>query len=374
MEPAVSALLVRARRILTMDPSRPEIHDGGILVRDGRIAGLEPWAHLRGQGPVVDLGAATLVPGLINAHAHLGLSHLAGRIPAGLGFAAWADRLFTCLKEPADKAALDAAVGDAVRSGTCFLADLVGRDAVRIRQALAAQGLGGHLFQEFSGSPRALGFAPRPLSEPWSAAVHGLYSTGAEYARSIKGWCRERGAPFSLHLAEVPGENELFRTGRGEFAEFLRSRRVLPRGFVAPGVSAVRFASELGLLDQHTLAVHCVQIGQSDMELLAASGATVCLCPRSNEWIGVGQAPAAGLRAAGVPLCLGTDSLASNADMDLWAELRAVRGMLPAQTHLDDLLALVTVNPAKALGIAAQHGSLEVGKRAAWAVLPGDFD
>lgn len=366
-------VLFRAGRILTMDLAQSEIHDGGILVQDGRIAALGPWERLRGQGFAADLGAVTVVPGLINAHTHLGLSHLAGRIPAGLGFSAWADRLFACLRDTGDKTALDAALQEASRSGTCFVADLVGRDSTRIRQALEAQSLGGHLFQEFSGCPGEKEFAPRSLSEPWSPAVHALYSTGADYARSIKFWCRAHGLPFSLHLAEAPGENELLMTGRGEFAEFLRSRRILPKGFVAPGMDAVAFARDVGLLDQATLAVHCVQIGQTGVELLAESGATVCLCPRSNDWIGVGNAPVAMLCEAGVPLCLGTDSLASNVDMDLWAELRAVRRLMRDQMNLGDLLALVTVNPAKVLGIAAQYGSLEVGKRAVWAVLPEDF-
>lgn len=357
-----------------MDPSNPEIGDGGLLVCDGRIEALGSWDRLKGHGALCDLGAVTIVPGLINAHTHLGLSHLVGRIPAGLGFAAWADRLFALLRGPVEQRALGDAILGASRTGTCLVADVVGRDAGRIRQKLDAQSLGGHLFQEFFGSQGGQGFVPRPLSEPWSAAVHSLYSTGGEYARLIKGWCRERALPFSLHLAEAPGENEVFMTGRGEFAEFVRSRRILPKGFVAPGLSAVAFAHGLGLLDQETLAVHCVQVGQTDIALLAASGATVCLCPRSNEWIGVGQAPAVRLRETGVPLCLGTDSLASNVDMDLWAELRAVRKILPDQTSLGDLLALVTVNPAKVLGIAAQYGSLEVGKGAAWAVLPEDFN
>ena len=78
------------------------------------------------------------------------------------------------------------------------------------------------------------------------------------------------------------------------------------------------------------------------------------------------------LHAAGVPLCLGTDSLASAPDMELWAELRTVRAMLPGVSPMG-LLELVTRNPARALGVEADFGSLEAGKRAAWAVLPEDF-
>lgn len=362
----------RAQRVLTMNAEQPTIQDAGILVQDGIIQALGPWETISGQAEGSDLGAVTLVPGLINAHTHLELSHLAGRIGPGLGFAAWADALFACLREEgiADKT-LAAAVAQLAQLGTCFVADVVGRHGLDVRQTLMAQGLDGHVFSEFSGrGPRT--FAPRIGPGFWSLGVHALYSTQADFAQKVKKWCVARSLPFSLHLAEVPGENELFQTGTGALAEFLRQRRILPQGFQASGRSAVAFAHELGLLDAQTLAVHCVQADAADVAILAGSGAHVCLCPRSNAWIGVGQAPMAALWAAGVPLCLGTDSLASNADLDLWAELRVVRTALP-QADIFNLLALVTRNPAQALGIDSTYGTLAVGRPAVWAVLPPDF-
>ena len=93
-----------------------------------------------------------------------------------------------------------------------------------------------------------------------------------------------------------------------------------------------------------------MRVNEEDADILAHSGVSVCLCPRSNTWIGVGPAPAAMLHAAGVPLCLGTDSLASAPDMELWAELRTVRAMLPGVSPMG-LLELVTRNPARALEV-----------------------
>jgi len=363
----------RAARILTMNPDCPEISDGGILVREGRILAIGTWREVAADGVHRDLGAVTVVPGLINAHVHLELSHLAGRVPAGLDFAVWADTLFAAMRESrVTEADLEMAVAEARASGTCHVADVVGREFGMVRRVLERQGLGGFLFHEFSGRGRE--FHPGSLPGDWSPGVHSLYSTEQGLARTIKQWCVSRELPFSLHLAEAPGENELFRTGSGEFADFLRARRILPKGFVPPGLSAVGFAHELGLLDGRTLAVHCVQINENDVEILATSGVCVCLCPRSNRWIGVGDAPVAALHASKVPLCLGTDSLASVPDLDLWQELRAVRALLPAAVPLADLLALATRNPARLLGIDAEIGSLEVGKRAVWTVLPEDMD
>lgn len=362
----------RAARILTMNPQCPEIRDGGILVREGRILAVGGWREVAGDGARRDLGPVTIVPGLINAHTHLELSHLAGRVPGGHGFEAWADALFAAMRESrVTEAVMEQAVGDARAGGTCYMADVVVREFGMVRRVLERQGLGGFLFNEFSGRGRE--FCPGSLPGDWGPGVHALYSTEPALARTIKEWGLSRGLPFSLHLAEVPGENGLFQGGSGEFADFLRARRILPRGFSAPGLSAVGFARELGLLDERTLAVHCVHVDESDVEILAASGASVCLCPRSNSRIGVGDAPAAVLYASGVPLCLGTDSLASAPCLDLWQELRAVRALMPSTASLFDLLALVTRNPARVLGIEADYGSLAVGKRAVWAVLPDDM-
>lgn len=366
--------MIRAGRILTMSSAQPEIVDGGIMFRDGRIQAVGPWKEFAGAGACRDLGSVTIVPGLINAHAHLELSHLAGLVPAGLGFSAWADRLFAAMRAGrASGAAVAQAVDEARATGTCFIADVVGREAGMVRQAFIEQAMDGHLFREFSGQAKGDDFCPASLPGSWSPGVHALYSTDSAFARDIKGWCASRGLPFTLHLAEVPGENELFQNGCGDFADFLRARRILPKGFAAPGLSAVGFAREMELLDERTLAVHCVQMDKRDVEIMAVSGASVCLCPRSNSWIGVGEAPAAALQAAGVPLCLGTDSLASSPSLDLWEELRAVRPLLSQITTLRDLVAMLTRNPARVLGIDADYGSLEVGKRAFWATVPGDL-
>jgi cytosine/adenosine deaminase-related metal-dependent hydrolase len=355
-----------------MTPDCTEIMDAGLLIRDGRILAVGPWNTIAGHGVERDLGAVTLVPGLINAHTHLELSHLARRVTTGQGFMAWADSLFAAMRQGRpDESALAQAVEEARVSGTCCVADVVVREVELVSGTLAGYGLEGLLLREFSGRDRV--FSPPALPGRWSAAIHALYSTEKAFAQTVKDWCLARDLPFSLHLAEVPGENELFRSGRGEFADFVRARRILPKGFQVPGVSATEFARNLGLLDEKTLAVHCVRVDRRDVEILAESGASVCLCPRSNRLVGVGDAPAASLHAAKIPLCLGTDSLASVQNLDLWEEVRAVRRLLARPAPLHDLLAMVTVYPARALGLEHDYGSLETGKRAVWAALPGDL-
>ena len=364
---------IRAGRILTMDPQCPEIVDGGLCVRDGLILAVGPWKEVAGRAARRDLGPVTIVPGLVNAHTHLELSHLTGLATEGQGFMAWADSLFVAMRaERPSEAAMERAAREARDSGTCCVADVVGREFDLVRRVLRQGNLEGFLLREYSGRNRD--FDPPELPGPWSPGVHALYSTNSGFSQAVKGWCDSRNLPFSLHLAEVPGENELFLRGEGEFADFLRKRNILPRGFRAPAMSAVKFAAELGLLNERTLAVHCVQVDGGDIGILAQSGAFVCLCPRSNAGIGVGDPPAAALYAAGIPLCLGTDSLASVTGLDLWDEVRAMRGLLPPGTSIKDILPMVTANPARVLGLGRDFGSLAVGKRAAWAVLPRDLE
>jgi cytosine/adenosine deaminase-related metal-dependent hydrolase len=134
-------------------------------------------------------------------------------------------------------------------------------------------------------------------------------------------------------------------------------------GWRPAGLSPARVLDAAGLLGPRTLAVHGVHLTRDDVRLLASRGTSVVLCPRSNAWIGVGEAPVAMFREEGLRAALGTDSLASNADLDIFAELAALvrlaRG-LPA----DWILRAATLGGAEALGMASEFGSIEPGKRA----------
>jgi cytosine/adenosine deaminase-related metal-dependent hydrolase len=125
--------------------------------------------------------------------------------------------------------------------------------------------------------------------------------------------------------------------------------------------------SDLGVLltadcDLPTLCIHCVQVDADDIRLLRERGAGVAACPRSNRAHGHGDAPVAALRAAGVPLGLGTDSVVSVPDLDLWAEADA------AGLGWAEALRLLTIEGARALAWDDCIGSLEVGKAADLAV------
>ena len=108
------------------------------------------------------------------------------------------------------------------------------------------------------------------------------------------------------------------------------------------------------------------------MALLASSGATVCLCPRSNDYIGVGEAPVRRYLEAGAFLILGTDSLASNDDLNIWheSEYFLQKNLVPPNA----LLRMATVNGASAAMLSGDIGSLETGKQFCYSAFPRDAD
>lgn len=370
---------VRAARALTMVPGAAPLPDAALVLAGRRILDIGPARRVLAgfHGPVDDLGDVVLVPGLVNAHAHLELSHLRGAAPPPAGFCAWARWLFAAARDTAPPDILRAAVAEAAGTGTAAVIDVAGRAGPAVARALREAGLSGLVCREILGRRAGVSLdLPPQLAEAAGDGVaatvcgHALYSTAPELLRRVRAVCREHGAPFSLHLAEHAGEMELFMTGRGELADMLAGR-LLPKGWQPPGRSPVAEAAAQGLLGPDTLAVHVVCLAPGDLDILARSGATACLCPRSNARIGVGTADAPALLAAGVPLALGTDSLASNDDLDLWNEARALFAAhpeLPGRAVLDAL----TVNPARLLG-RDDLGRLAPGSVGGWAVLPPDL-
>jgi aminodeoxyfutalosine deaminase len=378
--------LFRAAKVAPMTPGWPLLEDAAVVVHDQTILDVGPFDHLRRKhaGPVRDLGDLTLAPATFNSHTHLEMTHLLGRTTSGQGFVTWVESLLAQNAYGLDEAQVRCELARLESRGCAFVADISTRNAPRLAEILAASGLFFSAFQEAIGSevpadPTTLLHQVEAAAESGRGACavagHALYSTSAELMRAAKAVASARGLPFSLHLAEHADEDAILLTGKSAFLDLLRSRGVIS-GYTAPGRRPVPLAAEAGLLDGQTLCVHCVTVTDEDIALIAKSRASVCLCPRSNEHIGVGQAPFRAFLAAGVNLCLGTDGLCSNVDLDPYAEL-AWLGQRQGQGRPLSLcqgLALVTANPARFFGPlvpgVARLGSLAPGRAARFSVVP----
>jgi cytosine/adenosine deaminase-related metal-dependent hydrolase len=318
------------------------VPDGAIALDGDVIAAAGPRAPLEARfGPAERLDAV-LLPALVNAHTHLELSHLGGRIPGGEGLAAWVHLLVaTRAEDPGPGRPLEDAVLDLVEAGVAAVGDV--SNTLASLDPLGRAGLAGTVFHEVFGfserrieaalaqadALRAAAPAPGPGLRI-APSPHAVYSTHPRVVAELL-----RAGPASIHLAEDPAERSFCATGAGPFA-------TMNRAFGAPplprlGRSAVAVAAPH--LGPWSLAVHAVDLDDEDLVLLARSGATAVLCPRSNLHIGGRLADLPRLLAAGVPLAVGTDSLASAPSLAPLAELAALARGFP-QVPAARLLAL----------------------------------
>jgi cytosine/adenosine deaminase-related metal-dependent hydrolase len=173
--------------------------------------------------------------------------------------------------------------------------------------------------------------------------------------------------PLAVHVAESASESQLVVDACGPFADALRGRSITVE---ARGRSPVELLDRAGILGPRTLLIHCVQVDSADISVIAAAGCGVAHCPVSNAKFGHGIAPVLEFLSAGIAVGIGSDSVASNNRMDLLEEARAAVLFQRVRSGRADALSaraalrLVTLGGARALGLAARVGSLEVGKDA----------
>lgn len=308
------------------------------LQRDRRVR----WSA---EGRVLAVEAATgpvseglLLPGLVNAHTHLELSGLAGRVPGGQGSVAWVQTL-SAIREDPDQDAIFAAAASARAAGCAALIDVSnGGDTAA---AMGAAGLRGGVLVELIGlSPARFGprldaaWAPAPGGLPRRPTAHSPISCSpALLVAALADRPRDRMAP-TVHCDEDPDDRLLLGHRRGAWAGFHdRLAAFLPdhawREGLCQAPSGVAALSALGLLGPHLGLVHLVAADAADLDAVARAGSTAVLCPRSNLHIGGRLPDVAGLVARGVPLAIGTDSLASSPDLDLLAEAAALSAAFP---------------------------------------------
>jgi cytosine/adenosine deaminase-related metal-dependent hydrolase len=347
----------------------PPLDDGAVLVgSDGRIAAVGPNSIVPtpSSAETLEFRDAVLVPGLINCHTHLELTHLAGQSREA-DFTRWIRRVRELKQEtPAEQflAAARQGVRDGWARGVTCVAD-TGDSGAPLRALHELGGRGIYYQEVFGPDPaqveesmaglRGAVDALRPLAtSPLRLGVspHAPYTVSAPLYRAVAAYARAERMPMAVHLAESRAESELVRDGAGPFADALARRGIT---FEAQHISPVEYLHGLGVL-RAALCIHCVQIDAADIGLLKTDNASVAHCPLSNRAHNHGAAPLAALRTAGVPTGLGTDSVVSVGDLDLWAEAGA------AGLDDEDALRMLTIEGARAVGWEAEIGSLEVGK------------
>jgi aminodeoxyfutalosine deaminase len=367
----------------------PPIRGGWVSVEDGLITGIGPDAP---HGSV-ELGDVAVLPALVNAHTHLELSYLRGRVARAGRFLDWIRTVVATRREypdPQDRTILDAArsaIIEAQASGTGLIGDV--SNTLVTAELLQEAGMTARLFYELlafnatdasalvaaAGAAADAAHRAAPMVQV-SLAAHAPYSVSPTLFAAIRQHLdAHTGDVSTVHLAESPEEVELLRTGGGGWRDLLQELGAWSDSWQTPRCSPVAYLAEMGFLDAGVLVVHAVQCSDDDLARLASCGTTVVSCPRSNRYVGVGDPPLAAFYDAGLPVAFGTDSLASVDDLQMFGELAAARRVAPL-VPAHDLLESATLTGATALGFGHEFGSVESGKRAALITvrLPEDVD
>jgi len=361
--------------------TQPPIENGTVVESDGVISYVGPRSGAP-PGPDYDLGDAILLPGLVNTHTHLELTAMRGFLE-DCRFTVWIDKLRQSRNDVMDQESLlDSArfgIAEGLEAGITTYADTCSSGVAM--QAMREAGVRGIMYQEVFGPDPShaesvmrdlearieglrlaetdlvsLGVsphAPYTVSDP-------LYDAAARFANS-------RQLPLAMHIAESQAEADLVTSGTGDFAASWKRRgiRVAPRAR-----SPIALLEDRGALDRGPLLIHCVRVDENDIEIMTRRSCSVAHCPASNAKFGHGIAPLLPLIAAGIRVGIGSDSVASNNRMDMLDEARLSVLIHRAATRrhdafgADDALQLATIGGARALGIEARVGSLEVGKDA----------
>lgn len=375
-------LRLRARYVFPVD--RPPIENGLVVLDGDRIVAVEPYS---GQADTRDLGDVAILPGLVNAHTHLELSACSPPLGRpGMAFPAWIREVlayrFRCTSDLGSETAQSHAIAQAVEQGlqesasygvttigdiTPWQPSYPARPITDLTAFLELRALHSadvtpqlETAQVFAGTA-ANGFRA-------GLSPHAPYTVHRDLLEGLVELAADRGLPLAMHLAESPEELELLRTGRGPFYDLLHERGVWEDGALGVGWRILDYLERLSRA-KRALIIHGNYLSDDEIQFLArhSDRMSVVYCPRTHAYFDHAPYPLVKMLNQGVRVALGTDSRASNPDLDLRQEMRFVsrhHAIAPV-----DALRLGTLNGAAALGLAQECGSLTPGKRANLAII-----
>lgn len=378
MDRAVVDLLLTNATVVTMNPRRDVLAGTDVLVEDGRIArigrGLGRRRGARLPRQVIDATGCAVLPGLVHGHLHACQTLFRGRAD-GLELLDWLKERIWPFEAAHTKASLRASAdltwAELIRGGATAALDMGTvhhYDAVfeSARDAGFRLVGGKAMMDAGQGVPRGLKESTRDslaeslrLLETWHGAAGGrlTYAFAPRFVLSctekllaeVARLAREKGVRIHTHASENPTECRVVRELRGR--------------------DNIAYFHALGLSGPHVTLAHCVWPTDEERRLLAETGTRVCHCPSSNLKLASGVAPVPELLDQGISVCLGADGAPCNNNLDLFTEMRLAALLHkprvgPTAMPALRVLEMATLEGARALGLEADVGSLEVGKKA----------
>ncbi|MBV9209677.1 MAG: 5'-deoxyadenosine deaminase [Acidobacteria bacterium] len=366
-----NSILIKNGTLVTMDKS-DAVMDGSLLIRDGRIAGVN--AAETEAGTVIDAAGCAVMPGFVQSHIHLCQTLFRGAAD-DLALIDWLKKRVWPMEaaHTADSLRASARLGVAemMKGGTtCALTmetvnhteavfRVVEETGFRATVGKCMMDKGEEVPSELHEETEASIKESLSLLDSWHGAAGGRirYCFAPRFAISctrgllekVSLLAKERGVMIHTHASENRTEIEIVERETGQ--------------------RNVAYLDSLGLTGAHVLLAHCVHLDDAEIETLARTGTHVAHCPSSNLKLGSGFARVAAMLERGVSVSLGADGAPCNNRLDMWTEMRTAALLQKALNGAEALparqaLRLATMGGARALGLADEIGSLEEGKRA----------
>jgi 5-methylthioadenosine/S-adenosylhomocysteine deaminase len=348
-------LLLTGARVLPVVPSKALYWPGSVAIRDGLIvaAGTSGAVDARYAAKSdVQCKGDVLLPGLVNAHLHAGMSLLKGYpcdfpLPERLKQVVWP--FMAAIDEDATATAVRAACLEMIAAGVTTFADMfpfVGATAHAVVESGLRARLASYLMTDPDEPERSLAAVAAVRSPRVTAAVgvQSLYGASGSALAKASELANGSNLPVHIHVAET----------RAEFEQDMAVGAVARRGLMPAG----------------SILAHAIHVDPADIAQIAQNGAGVAHNPSANAKLGTGIAAVAAYRAAGIPVGLGSDSVAANDRIDLFEEMRLavflsrLRQSDAALLTAWDAIEMATLGGAQVLGLADTIGSLEPGKAA----------
>ncbi|QDS99513.1 amidohydrolase family protein [Adhaeretor mobilis] len=376
---------LRARWVLPVD--QPPIEDGVVTIADGLILTVgKASSH---DGPVEDLGDVALLPGFVNTHTHLEFSdHQTPLGPADQGLPAWirsviADRQRSTRDA---SAAIIAGLAESLTHGVTTIADIATSPSqyyygvapcpnlILLQEAIGfSTARTNSVFNDITNRLEVCATHGERSEDPGMAygiSPHAPYTVSLALVEKLVSLAAQEKLPIAMHLAESQEELQLLREGNGPFRELLEEKSMWDAGAIPANATPLDFLKRLSAAG-HSLVVHGNYLNASELDYLSEHRGTmsVVFCPRTHRYFNHTKYPLEEMLAAGVRVVAGTDSRASNPDLSILAELRAMAQNYPS-VAVSRLLAMGTLEAAMALGWQDRAGSITPGKYADLVALP----
>ncbi|MFQ5862135.1 MAG: amidohydrolase family protein [Candidatus Brocadiales bacterium] len=356
------------------------IEGGRVVVQGTKIIDVGPPKTCSASGEEIDFGTAAIIPGLINAHTHLELTDLKGKIPPPKSFTHWLRHIVAYRREEPDRdlsTAVERGVQLSLEAGTTTVGDIsTSNDSFRTLPRLPIRK---RVFKEvlaldpkvvasvLEDAIRILSEFPRDGLGYVGLSPHAPYTACEKLYKGCTLFSKGHDMLLTTHVSETEDELEFLSKGTGSFAIMLKAYGIL-EGWEPPGLSPIAYLKNIGALASPWLLVHCNYPSDEEVHIIKESGSSVTYCPRSHHYFGHKIHPFPRLLREGINVALGTDSLASNQSLSVLDEMRFVIANYK-EVSPQDVMAMATVGGARALGVEDRVGRLSPGLEADLAVM-----